>query len=269
MKNNRGVSLLELSIVIAVIGLLLAAIVEGFSIRRSSEVRSFLTDISTYQNAIEGFYSKYTALPGDMPDAYTYWTTDCATVDTDCNGDNDGRIEVGKGDTTSNIYENTVTSGTDIESYRAWQHLLLSDFLGGGYTGTATTSTKQADIGINIPASKRAKVGYSIYYNNDAVVSTASTGFSADMTTGEGARNEINLGGFLAGDLNLNSALTPAEALAVDMKLDDGIPATGIVHGIDGSDATVGACFTGSGSSSVYTIATTTVACRMTFPAKL
>jgi prepilin-type N-terminal cleavage/methylation domain-containing protein len=245
MQNNRGVSLVELSIVIAIIGLLLAATFSGLSIKKSSEMRSFATDISMYQNAVEGFFSKYGALPGDMPDAWTYWddgtNTVCGTTATECNGNNDGVIDIG------------TTGGSDSESYRFWQHLLLAEFIGGGYTGKATTSM-QADIGINIPASKRTKVGYSVY--------------SAD--TGGGARNEINLGAFWASNLNKNSALTPAEALAIDMKDDDGIPATGSIHGVDGNDVvTAGSCMTGTGSTSLYTVATTILSCRLTFPAKL
>lgn len=241
MKNNRGVSLVELSIVIAIIGLLLSATIAGFNMKKSAEIRSFTTDVSGYQNAIEGFFSKYGALPGDMPDAFTYWDDGangvCGTA-TQCNGNNNGII--------------TVDSGLlDSESYRLWQHLLLSEFLEGGYTGVAT-STIQADIGINIPASKRTKVGYSIYSAN----------------TGDGVRNEINLGAFFASNLNTNSALTPAEALAIDMKTDDGIPAAGSIHGVDGSDATAGSCMVAASGSS-YTIATKTTACRLTFPAKL
>lgn len=247
MKNNRGVSLAELSIVIAIIGLILAAVVGGIGIRKSAEIRGFMTDISSFQVAIEGFDSKYNNLPGDMSDAYTYWATSCAnsgspsTDTTRCNGNGDGKIDFSSAD-----------GGLDSESYRAWQHLVLADFLGGGYSGIAATSAAQADIGINVPASKRTKVGYSISYSD----------------TGDGSRNEINLGSFYAAHVNTNAALTPAEALAIDNKIDDGVPATGIVHGVDGSDVSSGSCVTGSGSSSTYTITVTTLACRLSFPAK-
>jgi prepilin-type N-terminal cleavage/methylation domain-containing protein len=247
MHKNKGVSLAELSIVIAIIGLVLSAVVGGMGIRKSAEIRGFMSDISSFQVAIEGFDSKYNDLPGDMSDAYAYWTTLCAssgslaTDATRCNGNGDGRIDFSSSD-----------GGLDSESYRSWQHLVLADFLTGGYNGVAATSTAQADIGINVPASKRTKVGYSI----------------SNANTGDGNRNEINLGAFYAANVNTNSALTPAEALAIDSKIDDGIPATGVVHGIDGSDVSSGNCFTGSGSSSIYNITVTTFACRQSFPAK-
>lgn len=250
-KNNQGVSLAELSIVMVVIGLLLTAVVGGLSIRKSAEMRGFMTEISSFQIAIEGFDSKYSDLPGDMSDAYTYWTSSCAASASLCNGDSDSRIEVGPGDDIA-ANETSITLDTDAETFRAWQHLTLSGFQGGGFTGVAGTGNIQADIGINIPESKRIKVGYSISYDN----------------TGDGNRNEINLGAFYGTHLNTNSALTPSEAFAIDSKMDDGIPETGAVHGIDGNDATAEDCVTGSGSSSTYTITVKTFSCRQTFPAK-
>lgn len=245
--GRRGVSLVELSVVIAVIGLLLAAVVAGLGIRKSAEMRGMLTEVSGFQSSIESFFSKYNTLPGDMPDAHTYWdngaNTVCGTA-TQCNGNNNGRIELNASD------------GLDSESYRAWQHLVLSDFLSGGYTGTATTSNIQADIGINVPASKRTKVGYNITYSN----------------TGDGSRSEIMLGAFYASNINSNAAITPAEALAIDLKLDDGVPATGLVHGVDGSDMVLSGDADGTGNncrlSGAYNTANTAVACTSTFPAK-
>lgn len=246
MQNNKGASLVELSVVLTIIGLLLAATVQGISLRKSAEVRSFMTDVNVFQNAIGGFYAKYNAIPGDMSDAYTYWSTNCvpssgdATADAAlCNGNGNGQITVDSG-------------GTDSEAFRAWQHLVLSEFLEGAYPGTATGT--QANIGINVPGSRRTTVGYSFAY--------ATTGSA-------GNRNEISLGGFVSSAVNTGPALLPSEALSIDLKLDDGIPATGAVFSVDGAGVTAGNCMSGSGSSSTYTVATTTISCRMTFPVKM
>ncbi len=252
-NNNKGVSLAELSIVLAVIGLLLAAVIGGLGIRKSSELRGFMTDISGFQVSIEGFDSKYSDLPGDMSDAFTYWngsSCSAAGTNTECNGDSDGRIEIGPGSSVSSN-ETVISSVSDVEAFRAWQHLVLSEFLTGNYTGIATTPSggsnkKQTDIGVNIPASKRVKVGYSIAYSS-----------ARD-------RNEITVGAFYSDNLNTNAALTPTEALAIDKKIDDGVPTTGLVYGFDGSDVTATNCvLTGA-----YNIANTAAACIATFPAK-
>jgi hypothetical protein len=228
IKNNKAVSLMELSASIAIIGILLGVIVEGVSIRKSSEIRGFMIDIAGFQVAFQGFTDKYTDWPGDMSSATSYWQ---ATS----NGDSNGQIE---------IYN---ASGKD-ETFTSWQQLSLSKFIGGSYSGNATNS--QADIGLNVPAAKRVAVGYYIAYAN----------------TGDGARNEIGLGKFLAAHTNSDSALTPAEALAIDNKMDNGIPQTGIVHGIDGSDA-AGKCVSGTGVSSKYNTSVKALSCIQTFNA--
>jgi type II secretory pathway pseudopilin PulG len=233
MNLKKAISLVELSIALAVIGLLLGAVVGGFSVKKSAELRGIMNDISVFQNAIEGFDSKYGQLPGDFNYAYSYWGATCAGSAGDCEGDNNSQIDLG--------------SNTFSEAYRAWQHLNLSNFLEGGYTGVATGT--QADIGVNVPAAKRNKIGYSLGY--------------AD--TGEGSRNEISIGAFLAGNVNLNAALTPSEAITIDKKMDDGTPNTGFVHGVDGNDAASNCT---NATATTYLIATTTLSCRLTFPVK-
>jgi hypothetical protein len=56
------------------------------------------------------------------------------------------------------------------------------------------------------------------------------------------------------------------------MKLDDGVPATGIVHGVNGSDVVLTADADGTGNNcilaSAYNTANTAYACSMTFPVK-
>lgn len=253
MKSNKGVSLVELSIAIAVIGLLLAAVVGGLGVRKSAELRGILSEIGGFQNAIEGFYSKYNALPGDMPDAHTRWdngaNTVCGTA-AQCNGDNNGRIEF--------------AASLDSESYRAWQHLDLADFYSWGYKDN--NSNAQADIGINVPASKRTKVGYSIYYDNDATAAT----FDHEMATGEGSRNQIMIGAFYAGNINNNAALTPLEAITIDKKIDNDVPGTGAVHSLNGSDVVLTADADGTGNNCIlgtaYNMANLVQACIMTFP---
>jgi len=229
MKNNKGVSLLELSASIAVIGVLLGVIVEGVSIRKASEIRGFMMDVSSFQVAVQGFTAKYTDWPGDMSNANTYWTTTA-------NGDGNGQVDVSN-------------SASNNETFTAWQQLSLSQFIGGSYSGTATGV--QADIGINVPAANRAAVGYYIVYAN----------------TGDGIRNEIGLGKFWATHTNSNAALTQAEAFAIDKKMDDGTPQTGLIHGLDGSDVTAGTCLSGSGSSSTYNTSSKTFSCIQTFNA--
>src|SRR5205823_4803237 len=122
--KKQGYTLLEMSIVMAIIGLLVGGIAVGRSIVKTAQIRSAIGEYDVYLKAIKEFQDKYTALPGDFPTAETLWGTDpvacpnttssTAKKTTTCNGNGNGRI--GASTTLG------VLSG-DTEWWRAWQHL--------------------------------------------------------------------------------------------------------------------------------------------------
>lgn len=64
---NRAFSLVELSIVLVILGLLTGGILTGQSLIESATMRRQLADIATLQSATLSFRDKYMAIPGDMP----------------------------------------------------------------------------------------------------------------------------------------------------------------------------------------------------------
>ncbi|MDD2840207.1 MAG: prepilin-type N-terminal cleavage/methylation domain-containing protein [Rickettsiales bacterium] len=65
MKNNtKGFSLIELSIVLIIIGLLIAGITGGASLIKSAELRSTISEVRNYQTAVNAFYTEKGYLPG-------------------------------------------------------------------------------------------------------------------------------------------------------------------------------------------------------------
>lgn len=213
-SSQRGISLVETIVVVTVIALLAGIIAGAVNIMKGAELRGFISEVKSFQGAIESFDLKYGDYPGDIPDATTYWSGGLTE-----NGDGDGNI----------FYIN----GGLREGLRAWQHLALSGFIDGNYTGVAT-SGNQADIGINVPASSRVKVGY--YIDNDDFTGAGTT-----------VRNEIILGGFSSGSANDAAALVPQEANLIDTKMDDGIPDSGLVFGKKGTGAAAALNCTDSG----------------------
>ncbi len=67
-KNSKSLafSLIELSIVLIIIGLLVAGITGGKSLIESARSRAFLNEISGYKRSIYIFYEKFNRLPGDL-----------------------------------------------------------------------------------------------------------------------------------------------------------------------------------------------------------
>ena len=64
VNNKKGFSLIELSIVLIIIGLLVAGITGGSSLIKSAELRAVMSDIRNYQTAVNAYYTSIGELPG-------------------------------------------------------------------------------------------------------------------------------------------------------------------------------------------------------------
>jgi prepilin-type N-terminal cleavage/methylation domain-containing protein len=251
MKNKQGFTLVELSIVLLIIGLIIGGITAGSSLINQAGLRSVISEYNQYKTSVNTFKIQYNALPGDMNNATTFWynaTTCPGTAGTagGCNGDGNGYILFNYSSTTND------------ESLRAWQHLSLSGIINGNYTGTHTV-TNQNDPGVNVPQSK---------YSN------AIWGFESSPTSlNSGALygNAIFLGSFSSGGPGNGPSLAAIDAQTIDTKIDDGIPISGAVHaiyndgpgnwGISWSPANICAL----SASNTYKITTTGKICLLEF----
>ena len=63
---KQGFTLVELSIVIIIIGFLIAGISAGTSLIRQAGLSSVITDLTNYKMAVNMFKDKYGGLPGDL-----------------------------------------------------------------------------------------------------------------------------------------------------------------------------------------------------------
>jgi type II secretory pathway pseudopilin PulG len=218
-------ALVELSIVLAIIGLLVSGIIVGKGLIRASELRAIVTETNNFITAINSFKSQYKGLPGDIPNATKYWGiagggsgtaaacyTSASTNQKTCDGNGDGqvyytRLTITPGPPPSNI---AVYSGTGDETTRSWQHLSNAGFINGFYSGTGSTR------GISFPASRVLGAGYKFGY---WVVGTPVTNLT--KTYDLNYNNALNFTG------SGTALLSPDEAYSLDTKTDDGLPASG------------------------------------------
>lgn len=66
MNNNKAFSLIELSIVLIIIGLLVAGITGGASLIENAKIKGVIDEFNNYNTSINTFYSLKGRLPGDL-----------------------------------------------------------------------------------------------------------------------------------------------------------------------------------------------------------
>ncbi|PIR37598.1 MAG: hypothetical protein COV35_08870 [Alphaproteobacteria bacterium CG11_big_fil_rev_8_21_14_0_20_39_49] len=124
IKSYNGFTLIELSIVIVIIGLIVAGVVGGQVLIEQSKARKVITDVENIKTATRAFILEYNAIPGDMQNSAAYWSG----------------VAGGNGD-------GILTSGA--ESNRFWVHLSRAGIYPGTFSGV---STNPPTIGVDHPA---------------------------------------------------------------------------------------------------------------------
>lgn len=209
MYKKHAFSLVELSIVLVILGLLVGGILAGQSLIRAAELRSVSTEFQKYTAAIYAFRDKYFAIPGDMRNATSFW------------GDNDsacpdGAIANGTPGTCNGNADNRMTEastslGATSETLQIWNQLALAGLIEGTYTGVQTAAYYTA--GTNQP---RGRLNNSTWFSSYAGVYGDTQLFTADYG------NYLRLSSAVSGVV-----LNPEETWNIDTKLDDGKPGTG------------------------------------------
>lgn len=237
---QKAFSLVELSIVLVILGLLVGGILAGQSLIRASELRSVGTQYLGFKTATAAFKDKYLSIPGDMANATAFWgaadgstgtTGACKTIDSTgitatCNGNGAGTIS------TSLSYT--------LEGFRFWQHLTNAGLIEGTFSGIADGSTNNAASSKNSPSSKLR--------NGIWFVSTLAANGNSSVFDGNYG-NSYELGGYYVDSDPRSSLLLPEDAWNLDTKLDDGKPAQGIIWARDTSGFSGANCTTATSSA--------------------
>lgn len=226
----RGFTLIELSIVLVIIGLIVGGVLVGRDLIKAAELRKVTSQFQSFQAAVNTFKLKYNCIPGDCNNAETFFGTaaNCpgthlqpSTDATTCNGDGDKRVE--RQGTTDNL------TTTQNENFRFWQHLASAGLIEGQYTGVAYSgSSTAASDSTNCPTGGINGSLWCVEFINTTAATYASM-FSSGGNVVDGVRHYFRFGAQRANSIPASAILTNQEAWMIDDKIDDGAPGQGRV----------------------------------------
>jgi len=243
--KRSAFSLIELSIVLIIIGLLVAGVTGGAALIKTAELRSVMSEARGYNVAVNSFYVQYDALPGDYDTA----------IATSLAGNNNGFIEYGSVNDVAegvNAYDQLVESG------------ILDD---EGLTITAWSATTDAFVaqipGTHMPESKVKGGGWTFGAISAAAPSVSTSDASYAILTGATVATEFVT--LTYAPLVPTGILSPSDAVSIDTKTDDGDALTGTVRSIlNGvSTPTTGTCY--DSDDGVYYSTETDSVCVLAF----
>ncbi len=114
-KYQAGFTLIEISIVLAIIGLLLGGVLKGQEMMTNAKIKRMANDFNGISAAVFSYLDRYGALPGDDPRAAARWGGTAAPATA-----GDGLIQ-------GNFNSATATD----ESRLVWEHLRFSGLVAG------------------------------------------------------------------------------------------------------------------------------------------
>ena len=214
-KKQIGFTLIELSIVLVIIGLIVGGIMTGKVLIQQAEIRAAASQLQKMETSYHAFRIKYDCIMGDCPNATDFFGMNYVVVGVGCppsggagngNGNGDGFIDSAGGG-----------ANWACEPTQAIKSLYMAGFLPAP-VDTPCNANAVYFRGIND--------GCAYFYKDDRY----SNNTNPMRTNGITWMKTTSPGGGIGG-----ASLNPPQTRLIDEKIDDGKPTTGKFRGLDSS----------------------------------
>lgn len=224
-SDSRAFTLIEISIVLVIIGLVVSGVLVGRSLIATAQLKRSTTQIEKFQTAVNTFRVKYNCIPGDCINATNYWSANSngcpmsssVSAGTTCNGDGNGVL----GSDTADYH-----SAPAQEYVRFWEQLSISRLIPNTFSTRGYSQAQYGYVtetcGSSYPCPAYARGGNSLVVIQQLVLSMPYSGVPPG-TNGSKLYYMVSDGG------DIYPAFSPNEAKSIDLKSDDGLPFTGSI----------------------------------------
>ena len=217
-QKQQGFTLVELSMVLLVIGLIVGGILVGQSLKVNAGIRSTISQLQQLNAGMNAFLGKYNYLPGDLPRTknVAFFGGTLAAPTLPITGDpsllGNGRFD----DDTSPTVGN---AGLEGELQDFWLYLSTAKMIEEHYRDPGAA---QPVLGTHYPDTRMEKGG---------VIAVSEGTINYWLFVGAATTNSDM-------DMGAASGIYPEEAFGIDVKLDDGYANQGVTQHILDFDAT-------------------------------
>lgn len=238
MMQKNGFTLIELSIVLVIVGLLAAGILVGRDMIRAAEIRATIQQLEQFNAAANTFKTKYNCLPGDCPNASDYDFVSSS------NGNGDGAVGTCDHVSSSGCSYTNLSNGPVMhETVDFWYHLSNAGLIPGSYAPASSITFSGGPLfvtpgpGVISPPAKikahkppginNSPGGWMV--RNDMYFDPTSPANSLGPRTFTLSGNYSTFCCGSYGGGGLFGSYAPSDMYAIDAKIDDGTPLAGSV----------------------------------------
>ncbi len=246
--SQRGFTLIEMSIVLVIIGLIVGGILKGQELIESSRQKNMISQVDRFKAATTTFVDRFKGLPGDF--SRVTLLQNSGLLD---GGDDSGVI----GTTQTNVAGlDTMENNATDEPFQYFNMLLAAGLGTGGSMSNTNPScfSGLCNTGSPLPASAFPQSGLSMVYGTHEGLATGGSSKRAHWLR---LSRWVAPGNGLTGGV-ADGVLSPERAYQIDSKYDDGNANAGNIRSLQvGTDC--------GASAADYVASTTAVACHLVF----